>query len=527
VRREKGKIIVKVDVLAESAKTLGGSGGYGVVSTGLSGTSGSLSGQSVTFTLDPSDPGFDAVFAAIESTDEVEKLRRLGEANKKLVTSSTLTAGRSSSLTTSASLAGSGIELQESSAFEEARTVDDKGTTVQVTGTSSLGGKASLPIGPSITHKTTDTFTGKVGPDKKATGDASTTTSESDLGRSAVALGTGLSEHPLATVAGVVTGGESLLKQRTESSGTKLDDSDYARLVALADSPRGWQGAFRARVNDGGFEDWERTRKKIVASGGDRETVMAALAKFEAGGSGRGSTVTTAAAASGAGIRYDFPDVLADQKPTYDELVVDDPLPAARALAGAGKNKEAHDLLRTDVDRLRKLQNALQTKQAEISNPGVLAEMLGRIDARGTEIRAELRAIRPPEASSAKAAPDGKGPGPSKADPAAAAAPEQQARQEESSETSWLIPACLTFRDRERALFATIDEEYSHWYRKADIYLVNRKLNSLRAMYEQWDVQLKRLRAALKERGQSTSRADEFAPNKAGFDERYKRWNTI
>jgi type II secretory pathway component PulJ len=527
VSRENGKIVVKVDVLSESTGSAGVTGGFGVASAGLSGTAGTLAGQSVTFALDPSEARFDTIFASIEATDDIQKLRQLSEANKNLVTSSTVTIGKSGSTTSSAGVAGAGIEFEDASSLTESRTVDKKGTTVQVTGTSSVGGKVSLPVGPAVTTKSTDTFTGKVGTDNKATGDASTTTSESDFGRSAVALGTGLTEHPLATVSGLVTGSDPVVKQRTESAGTKLDDGDYARLVALARSPRDWQAAFRSRVNDGGYVGWEQTRRKIVASGGDRETVIRALAEFEAGGSGRTITIRTAAAASGAGIRYDFPDVLADQKATYDELVVGDPIAPAHALAIEGKTKDATDRLTADADRLRKLQNAIQMKQNEVSDPGVLGEMLRRIGVRGTQIRAELRSIRRPPAAPATNAKDPTAAG-QNPDPTVAAAHEKAERVEERNEKiRTLVPACITFREREKAIFVEIDEEYSHWYRKADYILVINRLNALRAMYKEWDEQVDELRAVYVERGDPASRVEQFMPNKAGFDVRYRRWKTI
>jgi Domain of unknown function (DUF4157) len=538
VSRENGKIIIKLEVIKEGTGVLGVSFAPGVTSMGISGTRGTLTGEAVTFTLDPRDPKFDARAAQIQVTNSVEGLRAFASANPDLVTSSTLTTGTSSSTATTAGLAGVSLELETSSSLTEAVTTDQSGVTKKITASSAAGAGVSLPGGVKLASKTTDTFTGKLGPDQKASGEAATTRSETDFGRSAAAL----TEAPIATVTAAVTGTGSVLKQRAETTGTKVDDADYQRLMRLAADSDEWTRVF---ASSGGlvidaFEDWTRTRTRILEAGGDREAIVRALAEYQAGGSGRGPTVQAAFKSAGAGIRFDFPDVLSDQKPVYDELVVGDPVAAAQVLSNAGKRAEALDKLGNDLRRLTAMQAAIQARQAEVSDPSVLVEMLRRIGDRAALLRAASASLAAPGPAPAAARPAVAGraggaqarpPGPAgqsgqagrqEAAPALAEA----AAQERTARIDMLTSACRTFQGREKQIFTAIDEMFTHWSSLSNVIFVSERLTELTKMYQEWYPVVAQLRAAYAEGGEPGSRADQFGPDRAGWERRSTHLHT-
>jgi hypothetical protein len=146
--------------------------------------------------------------------------------------------------------------------------------------------------------------------------------------------------------------------------------------------------------------------------------------------------------------------------------------------------------------------------------------MLRRVGATQTVIRAELRKLKaaltpaepkPAPAAAAKAA-----------EPAAPPAPARDAEavEERNARIRTLIPAVLTLRDRENAIFAEVRKELDHppWYRGPDVIAVIQALNRLKPLYTQWDVLINELRTVFKERGEDGSRADGYGPDRATWD---------
>lgn len=150
-----------------------------------------------------------------------------------LATQTTLTLGASAEETSTLGLGGATLEISEPRSHKETVTTDAKGNTRGHRLGKGLGYNLSVPYLPKRSGKTTDTFTGRVEPDRRATGEASSVRSNVDFGKSLGVLQKEFDEAPLTTIVTAVTGGGAFLKERTDTRGTKISDADYERLVEL------------------------------------------------------------------------------------------------------------------------------------------------------------------------------------------------------------------------------------------------------------------------------------------------------
>jgi hypothetical protein len=180
--------------------------------------------------------------------------------------------------------------------------------------------------------------------------------------------------------------------------------------------------------------------------------------------------------------------------------------------------------MNADVGKLTKLAQKIERNE-KFSDAAAVIEMLRRIGDRLAEYRGEIRKLKkaltpvdePPRAKSDADA--GK-------DDAAAkeeAKGEADARREErKAKVERVIPALLKARDHERAVFAELDKELNDppWYRNTDAIATIQKLNTLQREYEQWDLTVNELKAVFKERGDDEGRADQYAPDRAGWKAR-------
>jgi hypothetical protein len=446
--------------------------------------------------------------------ETVDQVRAVAQANPTLLTSSTITTGEESSTTVGADVAGFGLEFEKGGSMTEAVTTAPEGVTKRLTATATSGVTAKAPVGPKVTSRQVETFDAKIGPDAKATAEASTRRSDTDLGATAEALRTA----PIATLTGAVTGKTSLLKERSETSGTKVDDDDFQRLTGLAADATAWERSFlngEGMVNDA-FGEWRATRSRVLAANSNREEISRALAEFQRGGPRRSGVIQAAYRMAGAGIRFDFPQVLERQRSVYDELVVGSPITGIRALSDVGRRQEAADRATTVTTRLNDLQSAIIARQAEVSDPGVLSEMLRRVGTRISQVNAEARTLK-------KAATPQVGTG----GPAASQPPtaDTEAVKEDAAVTIRTTTATLgSLQEREKAIMDFVDSEYGHWYRKSDAIVISKKLGALREMYSQWRLELERLRTAYAAHGDAPTAADKYAPNQSRYDAQYKRF---
>lgn len=536
VSRENGLIVITVAVDDEGKLTGGLTVGQGAGSFGVKRTDGTQSGRSVTFELNPTmdEAAFDAAYEEITSAQSEAELRQLESRYGQVVTSSTVSAGESTDITDTLSLVAK-TEFTESTSLKGALTTDQRGTTLEVTGSGSLGYNMSVPGLPALKGKTTDVFIGRAGPDQRGTGEASTTRSSIDLAKSVSAASKAFTESPIATTVGAITGSGVFWKDRVDTTGTKLSDADYDRLYAYAHDEGAWMKSFSATVNDGGVQAWLATREWILASGGERAQIASALAEFQSGDSGRGQTIRSAIHRSGGGLRYEFPDELLAHKAAYEELVVADPGAKIDQLAVAGNYHQAATQLKTDLDRLTKLADTLRSNQGLFASTGTFAEMLRRVTSRAQQLRERIqwlltaaRAGSPATSQSPVMNKVGESsfvaaPGPSVA-PANVRQEQEMLRRAAAQERlNDLTRDCEAMRQREQAAFAAIDAMYNRWWGRTnrlssmEKYSAFQRLYGLQELYKEWDQAVADIRRIVAEEHGNPAIADQFAPDRSRY----------
>jgi Domain of unknown function (DUF4157) len=509
-----GKILVTVSVSSAKGTTVGGSFSEGVAGMGVSREAQQSRGKAVTFSLDPKNPNFDALYNEIAAANTVDDLSQLAAKRPELTGSTTTSRGKSSQTATSASVAGVGLSIKQGGSYSEEETRDERGTSHKYVGSGTLGGRLTLGGRTVAASSKTDQFTGEVGQDNKGSGETSSTSSEIDYGSSLHKLGKSLENKPLGTIGGLVTGNTKVLQERTEVEGKKLTDDSFSRLAELATDERAWGQSWHGDVQ--AYVDWQETRHKVLAANGDRALISKALAEFESEDSGRSKTVENAV--SDTGIAFDFPDELSDQKPVYDELVASDPLAHARELEAEGKSSEALAEINASQGKLTHLQEAIRSHHEDV-NPAALSEMLRRVSERRAELRGETRKLSSvpatkftPGIEAAPAAPA--------ADPQAEAAEKSQELKTRADE---IVSDMRSNRNKEQENFDAIQKELDkeqNWFSKPDLIAISNLLNDLKPMYEQWDKSVGELKGVLQESRANPDSANQYGPNRT-------KWNTI
>jgi hypothetical protein len=308
------------------------------------------------------------------------------------------------------------------------------------------------------------------------------------------------------------------LQERVDARGKVMVEDSYTRLAELAKDPAAWDHAWDSESRIAGFIDWQKTRPKVLAANGDRALIAKALAEYESKGSGRSGTVEKAVGETG--IRFEFPDVVADQKPIYDSLVASNPLAHPRLLVNTGDKPGAIAELKDADKKLGDLSRKIQMHQDAFTNSTDVAEMFQRISSRRTDLRAEIRKLSPPAAAPASLL-TGKvaalAPGKAEQDAKAAQEAEAVRREERNALIQDYIPQCLTLQEREQANFAKVKDElesFSFWGKLVKTIRIFNLLNKTRDSYPKWDRMVDKLREVYKERGESPDRANQFAPNR-------------
>ncbi|MEV4014132.1 DUF4157 domain-containing protein [Nonomuraea angiospora] len=515
VARRGGAVLVTVEVVSETAKSIGASGSPGAVSGGLGYGRTTSEDRAVTFRLNPGDPDYQTRFDRILAVDGAAELTALAAADPTRVAGAESGTGWSTTLTPKAGVAGLEASISTTHAYAEKTVVDETGTHKLFSGATAGALKAGAASGPQLEYRTEQAVTAAVGPGDKATGDVSTTTSETDLGASARALASAADQSPIASALKLATGGSKLPQSRTEVIGMKLSDDDFATIASISREPGRWNRAFRGRIAS--FQDWQRLGRRIAAGGGDREAMSRALAEYASANDGASDAVQAVVRPQGqaeGGVRYDWPAELAKEREAFETIVVGDRVAQLKARAAAGAFEEAQAGLKADNLRLDKAARAITAASEQFTDVAAVAEMLRRIGDRQTEIRAELGRLK---AALAPAPAQKETVGPP---PAAARDAEADAMKERNARIRSLIPAMLTLRDQERAVFAEVRKELEHppWYRGPDVISVIQSLNRLKPVYTQWDPLVDRLREVFRERGEDGSRADAYAPDRKTYE---------
>jgi hypothetical protein len=518
VARQDDAVLITVEVVAGTGGEVGASGSYGAVGGGLSYAKSTSAGRMVTFRLNPKDSDYQATFDRVLAADTADQLTALAAAEPGRVQGTGTSRGWSTTVTPSVSVAGADVSIATTHAYMEKVTRDAAGTRKEFAGSSGGGVDVGITHGPKLSYRTEQSVAAAVGPGGTASGDVSTTTSQTDFGASVRALGQTVEKSPIAGLLGIATGGTSLLQASTDVAGMKLSDADFAAISAVSHDRGRWEHAFRGRVNQS-LMAWRALGRQIAASGGDRETMSRAMAEYASANDQASDAIQAVVRPRGqgeGGIRYEWPGTLASEQAAFESIVVGDRLSRYQAQAASGAFEPALAGLTADNARLGKVAKAIVATADQFSDSAAVAEMLRRIGDAQTAMRAEIRKLR------AALGPAKPGPGtPQEVSQGAPAQADDQARQERNAKIDTLIPALLTLRDKENAIFAEVRAELDHppWYRGSDVIGVILKLTTLDPLYARWDELVSQLRAVFQERGEDGSRADHYGPDRKTLQE--------
>jgi hypothetical protein len=468
---------------------------------------------SMTFVLDPKDPDYKRKYAAVKAADTPQKLRVL----QSLAQSSSVATSKSTDQDVTAGVGPVEFGINQGGKVTQKVTTGPDGTTVEVTGESHGG--ASLGAGPAkLKGGREDTFTGKVDPAGKGSGEVERKDTETDLGKSVSSLEDSIkTKGIIATAKDLATGKKKVLEEDAEAQGRSLDDDSFSQLAELAKDKSAWEHQWNGSVDT--FIAWQALRPKILAANGDRTKIEKLMADFQSQGTGRSETLEKAT--GGTGAAFEFPDQLAAKKPIFQELVIGNPLKHPRELAAAGNTDGALNELKASLNKLTLLQSDIQWHGQEFQNPKTMNQMMDKVSARLNEIRAEIGKVTPkpkPDAAAAASPDDAK---------AKALAEENEKRAARNQIIDDLLPKCLTAQQKERGLFAEVEKELdkkNHWYSgNPDSITLMQELNKLKDSYDGWDGWVKQLRDVFQERGESPDRANQYAPNRQHYQDLYNQ----
>jgi hypothetical protein len=545
-----GKIVVTIRVLNEQGYTAGGSAGYGVGSLGYTREASEGKSRGATFVFDPNDRSQADRYQQVTAVTTEEELRKLSGPGGPTET----TEGRTSTTgaTTDATVFGAGIRFLETGTLGKEETRDASGQVVRTTYTGSGTGGASLIVGgkqgPGSEQRDAISATVAQG---KGGGEASRTRIETDYGKTVSRL----SEHPVDVLVGAATGASPLLQETQNMQGKLLTDDSYVAIAEAAKNEGKWiatlAGNGSLNVN---IDDWRKTRHKVLAANGDRPKIAEALSEYYAGGSGRGKTVEAIVGSTGIG--FEFPDKLADQQPTYNDLMVGDPLSRSRELAAAGDRQGAIADLKSRDERVKRLASDLAARSTEFEDSKSFLEMQRRLDGRRAQLRSEIQKLTaptplppPPAATDQLSAPAGKKL--SKADQAkaevaqgdAAARADVASRQADATEAErkkgdaveriqGMAKGLVGARTKEDGVFARVESEYhgsflGHAYTTtpnlSGTIEIAKAMTDLKKSYEEWDQLIDTMQAILKEAGGDPTTVDHYRPNRARYRELHQR----
>lgn len=519
-----GRYLFHLLVTDLSGGSLGASFQQGVASMGLTFTKGSDRSAGITLSIGENEPERPAVQAEVQAVQTMADLQALLQRRRKLVSSQQTGWGESRGMITSASVAGMGINLHNSGRYGETVIHDEQGDTHVYEGSGTGGAEFTVGGHRVASDLSTDSFTGQVGPDGRATGET-----RSDRHQASLNLFGAAKARLSGALGGKVEASTSLMQERTDSAGAFLSDNSFTRLSLLAEDPVAWAKSWPGKRLSN-RQAWVALRPKILAAKGNRDQISKLLAQFESEDDDRSGIVEKAVGETG--VAFEFPDELADQKPVFQSLVLVDPRARAQELVRAGNTAQAIAELNSANAQLGALAKRLDDYKDKFERPTTLADMLSRISARRTELRAELRKLTPPPAAAAKPAEPFEQPKegatvPTADQMAALQAQAEQQREDRNARLDDLLREIWVLQAQEEKLFAEIDKEYDRILFHPDHVKIGTNLTSLTRLYEKWEVPLGKLRALYQERGESPDRANQFGPNRARWqaaNSKYQKW---
>lgn len=520
---EDGKELYTVTVTLRSGQSLGGTLQYGAVGGGHTDTRDETRTVYFSFLLDPENTAeYTARKNEILAATSAEELNDLANKHRHLAYGRGQSKAEGKTGTTSFSVFGIGVDVDQSSFYEEGESEDPNGKMRHVRGGAGIGGSGTFLGRRFNPSGTTDSFTGWVDENNVGGGVTQTENREIDWQKTAGGLADAAS-HPIESAIAVAKG-KPVLKDRVDTVGVNLTDDSFTVIANMAKNERDWFSAWTGKgVSRGSKDDWEATRQLVLAADGDRAKIQQAMAKWEKGDSGRSAEVEKLT--GNTGVSFDFPDEIIDQKPVYDQLVMNDVLAEPRQLVAEGKTSEAVSRLHELNRRAGELLQTVQMHSGKATDPGKFSTVQNNIAARQKQMRQEIYRLTSP---SAKAAAKAGEPPP---EPVAAPPPDfvgplsvdqeeaVKAERKEASETIHTkVGICLVNRDIENKAFAAVVDELDDFYVSHSF--IFEKLNSLKPMYAKWDEAIAELKAAYPKIGDPPDRANQFAPNR-------DRWNDL
>ena len=533
------KALVTVEVLANKGVSAGGAVSVFSVEAGAGYGKVESTGESVTFSLDPTDA---ADLKKIAAVDTANSLRALAATpGGAAVISRSQSHDRMTSSNVSVGAPGGEAKFGSEHSRGDTQTVDNQGQVITEHRGSSGGGlEIGAKDGPKLGVHETDSVTLGANPGNQGYGDVNTVSSHTDATKT---LGTTLS-HPVTGVLGAATGGTPVIAQTTQVVGMKLGDADFKRLTAAAADPNAWSTAFTSSgslVNQS-LDDAHALRHKVLAANGDRDAIARAFADYASDNDYAAKFVQKLVRPYGTtegGRRYDWPEGFDNEKVIYESLVLGDPGADADSLVSAGKTDEAVGKLEDAIKQLQSVASSVDAGSDNFSDHKAVSEMLGGIRKRQRDLRTKIRQLQPQVApAAAKQDPANRDPAKAGHVEAADQHPAQtpadsgtQAQQpvgpdpatvdRDKEQIRDLIKDTIPLRRHEQEVFAKIDAEYDHWYRGPDIYDIFRWLNELHDFYAEWDKdQITPMKDLYKEIGQDANMAMRFSPDRAGWRKR-------
>lgn len=483
---------------SEAAKVSGGATlGVGVVKGGMSGSHTDKSGTSYKFTLDPKDPQFAEMQAALAACNGQADLDAFAKKYPKAIGEKTKTVGHEDTQSGTIGVGPAEVGLNYGSSYEEKTVTDGEG---KVTGKGMEGtntGGMTVKVGSlQIGGSSKEAASAQVDAEGKASVDVGQTDTQTDAAKwleANVPFAGGKKEEE-GTLSKLAGGGAKPDTDTKSVAGMALGDGDLQGLGGLAMNPGKWMSACPSpRLRD----DWAKAGAQIRAAGGSSAAVAKALAEFVGkGGHGRDDVIYAAMrdpGEVGSGKRYEFPEGLMKLKPTYDALVAGDAVKAIGDLeAKEGKEKAKAKGVEM-VGQLDSLYNAISGAASQFQQPAVQSEMLAAITAKKGEIQAKVRVL-----SGGKA--------------------DELSHKELTDKYNDLLSNCTRYKDTESDCFAKIEETYKDDHTSLDETIANAKLlKQLRDLHAVWNKDYDEMAALAQEHGFGQDRYWKYKPDVARF----------
>lgn len=285
-----------------------------------------------------------------------------------------------------------------------------------------------------------------------------------------------------------------------DQTGLSLTNKDLDAIAKIATGkPRRWEQAAVMDYN-ASHADWEKVRKVIVASGGNRQVVADQLATFIGGSkSKRLDMVERFLRPDGdvsIGARTAFPESLKALKPDYDKLVLGAAEELIEAVAKKDGPAKAGEFGKQTFDALEKLSQAI-TGAKEALAPAVRAEMLSALSARKTKVLAVMRKNAGKQS-------------------------EQEDKAATEAEYRRMTKGCLEYQFAQDDLFA----KFKEWWAPGRTYNNDKLIKALqqvRDLYAVWKPDYAKCAALGKQIGYPEGNYNRYAPAYAKFDEWEKK----